>query len=91
MIAAKVEHPYFYPFRWSKCPYCSGYIFLKGFNDLRTTHSEIASEWSEELTIEAYDEECKSRGKMSGGGVVNAVMSGSQLSMPCERYGMPRL
>ena len=31
----------------SKCPYCSGYIFLKGFNDLQTTHSEIASEWSE--------------------------------------------
>ena len=31
----------------SKCPYCSGYIFLKGFNDLQTTHSEIASEWSD--------------------------------------------
>ena len=31
----------------SKCPYCSGYIFLKGFNDLQTTHPEIASEWSE--------------------------------------------
>ena len=29
------------------CPYCSGYIFLKGFNDLQTTHPEIASEWSE--------------------------------------------
>ena len=31
----------------SKCPYCSGYIFSKGFNDLQTTHPEIASEWSE--------------------------------------------
>ena len=31
----------------SKCPYCSGYIFLKGFNDLQTTHPEIALEWSE--------------------------------------------
>ena len=31
----------------SKCPYCSGYIFLKGFNDLQTTHPEIASDWSE--------------------------------------------
>ena len=31
----------------SKCPYCSGYIFLKGFNDLQTTHPKIASEWSE--------------------------------------------
>ena len=28
----------------SKCPYCSGYIFLKGFSDLQTTHPEIASE-----------------------------------------------
>lgn len=27
----------------SKCPHCSGYIFLKGFNDLQTTHPEIAS------------------------------------------------
>ena len=31
----------------SKCPYCSGYKLLKGFNDLATTHPEIASEWSE--------------------------------------------
>ena len=28
----------------SKCPYCSGYIFLKGFSDLQTTHPEIVSE-----------------------------------------------
>ena len=31
----------------SKCPYCSGYKLLKRFNDLATTHPEIASEWSE--------------------------------------------
>lgn len=31
----------------SKCPYCSGYTLLKGFNDLATTHPEIAAEWSE--------------------------------------------
>lgn len=31
----------------SKCPYCSGYKLLRGFNDLATTHPEIASEWSE--------------------------------------------
>ena len=31
----------------SKCPYCSGYTLLKGFNDLETTHSHIAVEWSE--------------------------------------------
>ena len=31
----------------SKCPYCSGYTLLKGFNDLATTHPQIAAEWSE--------------------------------------------
>lgn len=31
----------------SRCPYCSGYTLLKGFNDLATTHPDIAAEWSE--------------------------------------------
>lgn len=31
----------------SKCPYCSGIILLKGFNDLATTQPKIAEEWSE--------------------------------------------
>ena len=31
----------------SKCPYCSGLILLKGFNDFSTTHSQLAEEWSE--------------------------------------------
>ncbi len=31
----------------SKCPYCSGQILLKGFNDFATTHAELAEEWSE--------------------------------------------
>lgn len=31
----------------SKCPYCSGILLLKGFNDLATTRPEIAGEWSE--------------------------------------------
>lgn len=31
----------------SKCPYCSGYTLLKGFNDLATTHPQLAEEWSE--------------------------------------------
>ena len=46
----------------SKCPYCSGYIFLKGFNDLQTTHSEIASEWSEKnLPLKPDEVNAKSR------------------------------
>lgn len=31
----------------SQCPYCSGIKLLKGFNDLATTYSAIAAEWSE--------------------------------------------
>ena len=31
----------------SKCPYCSGIKLLKGFNDLATTHPDLALEWSE--------------------------------------------
>ena len=31
----------------SKCPCCSGYIFIKGKNDLKSTHPQIAKEWSE--------------------------------------------
>ena len=30
----------------SKCPYCSGIILLKGFNDFATTHAKLAREWS---------------------------------------------
>ena len=46
----------------SKCPYCSGYIFLKGFNDLQTTRPEIASEWSEKnLPLKPDEVNAKSR------------------------------
>ena len=46
----------------SKCPYCSGYIFLKGFNDLQTTHPEIASEWPEKnLPLKPDEVNAKSR------------------------------
>lgn len=31
----------------SKCPFCSGIKLLPGFNDLATTHPELAGEWSE--------------------------------------------
>ena len=31
----------------SKCPCCSGYTFIKGRNDLKSTHPQIAKEWSE--------------------------------------------
>lgn len=31
----------------SKCPYCSGLILLKGFNDFATTHPKISEEWSD--------------------------------------------
>lgn len=31
------------------CPYCSGNMVLKGFNDLATTHPDIAAEWHPSL------------------------------------------
>ena len=31
----------------SECPYCSGQILLKGFNDFATTHPQLAQEWSD--------------------------------------------
>ena len=31
----------------SKCPYCSGYTLLKGFNDLKTRFPKLAEEWSD--------------------------------------------
>lgn len=31
--------------RGDNCPYCSGRRILPGFNDLQTTHPEVASEW----------------------------------------------
>ncbi len=46
----------------SKCPYCSGYTFLKGFNDLATTHPELAAEWSEKNDpLMPYEVNAKSR------------------------------
>ena len=32
----------------SKCPCCSGYILVKGRNDLKTTHPNIVKEWAEQ-------------------------------------------
>ena len=31
----------------SKCPYCSGIITLKGFNDFKTLYPNLAAEWSD--------------------------------------------
>ena len=31
----------------SKCPCCNGYVLVEGKNDLKTTHPNIAEEWSE--------------------------------------------
>lgn len=46
----------------SKCPYCSGYTLLKGFNDLETTHPHIAAEWSEKnYPLNPCDVNAKSR------------------------------
>lgn len=37
--------------RGTACPFCSGNRVLKGFNDLETTHPEIAKEWDHEKNM----------------------------------------
>ena len=65
----------------SKCPCCSGYTFIKGRNDLKTTHPEIAEEWSEKnYPLQPDEVNAKSR-KMCDGIVRNVAMNGSQSSM----------
>lgn len=39
----------------SHCPYCSGQAVLEGFNDLATTHSKLASEWSQKNSLKANE------------------------------------
>ena len=37
---ARISHGYV-----RRCPYCAGRLILAGFNDLATTHPQLASEW----------------------------------------------
>lgn len=37
--------------RGAKCPYCTNRKVLSGFNDLATTHPELAKEWDDEREI----------------------------------------
>lgn len=43
--------------RGTGCPVCANLKVLKGFNDLATTHPEIASEWDHELNGEIQPED----------------------------------
>ena len=46
----------------SKCPCCSGYTFIKGRNDLKSTHPQIAKEWSEKnYSLQPDEVNAKSR------------------------------
>ena len=77
------------------CPYCSGYIFLKGFNDLQTTHPEIASEWSEKnLPLKPDEVNAKSRKNIwwkcrkcgnEWKSVINACVKGTVCPVCAER------
>ncbi len=42
-----------------KCPYCSGARVLSGFNDLRTFHPELISQWADENPIETVSRQSK--------------------------------
>jgi DNA-directed RNA polymerase subunit RPC12/RpoP len=74
------------------CPYCSGYIFLKEFNDLQTTHPEIASEWSEKnLPLKPDEVNAKSRKNVwwrcgnEWKSVINARVKGTVCPVCAER------
>lgn len=57
--------------------------FIKCRNDLKTTHPEIAEEWSEKnYPLQPDEVNAKSEKKMCGGIVRNVAMNGSQSSMP---------
>lgn len=53
----------------SKCPYCSGLILLKGFNDFATTHPQLSEEWSDRNLSLTPDMSMQSPGEMYGGNV----------------------
>jgi len=40
--------------RGDRCPYCSNKVVLRGYNDLKTTHPDIASEWDDEKNKGLY-------------------------------------
>lgn len=79
----------------SKCPCCSGYVLVKGRNDLKTTHLNIAEEWSKQnFPLQPDEVNAKSRKnvwwhcKKCGNewkSVINAHVKGTVCPMCTER------
>ena len=79
----------------SKCPCCSGYTFIKGKNDLKSTHPQIAEEWSEKnFPLKPNEVNAKSRknvwwrcGKFGSEwkSVINARVKGTICPVCAER------
>ena len=79
----------------SKCPCCSGYTFIKGKNDLKSTHPQIAEEWSEKnFPLKPNEVNAKSRknvwwrcGKCGSEwkSVINASVKGTICPVCAER------
>ena len=79
----------------SKCPCCSGYTFIKGKNDLKSTHPQIAEEWSEKnFPLKPNEVNAKSRknvwwrcGKCGNEwkSVINARVKGTVCPVCAER------
>ena len=79
----------------SKCPYCSGYTLLKGFNDFATQYPVLAEEWSDRnlpLTPDMVNEKsrrnvwwkCKTCG-YEWKSVVNARIKGTVCPVCADR------
>ena len=79
----------------SKCPCCSGYTFIKGKNDLKSTHPRIAKEWSSKnYPLQPDEVNAKSRKNMwwhcrkcgnEWKSVINARVKGTVCPVCAER------
>ena len=84
----------------SKCPCCSGYTFIKGKNDLKSTHPLIAKEWSEKnYPLQPDEVNAKSRKNVwwhcrkcgnEWKSVINARVKGLKVELGSDRlFGIP--
>lgn len=63
------------------CPYCSGLRPIKGFNDLLTSHPDVAKEWHTTLNYPLTPGDVSHGSEKKSGGWEHAVMNGKQISI----------
>ena len=63
------------------CPYCSGNIVLKGYNDLQTINPTLAQEWNYEKNDNLKPEDFTANSGKKYGGNVAKITSGKRQYM----------